>query len=91
MLAMYDYSGIVLERGLVADLRAELYGSGGDDNILDRLTLCLLRLGRHEELNAALTDYLQHFPSEHQSNKMKAVLQRQERSKKTMTSRQPLS
>lgn len=53
---MYNYSAIVLERGLVAELRAEIFRSGGDDNILDRLTLCLFRLGRYEELNAALAD-----------------------------------
>ena len=41
MAAMYDYSTIVLERGLVAELNAEIFRSGGDDNILDRLTLCL--------------------------------------------------
>jgi hypothetical protein len=82
MAAMYDYSAIVLERGLVAELKAEIFRSGGDDNILDRLTLCLFRLERYEELNAALADYLERFPSEYQSEKMKAVLKRRDRANK---------
>jgi len=82
MIAMNEYLEIVHERGLVAELNAELFPSGGDDNILDRLTLCLFRLGRHDELNAAITEYQRRFPNDYQSDKMKSILKRQQRANK---------
>jgi hypothetical protein len=54
MLALYDYENIVMEHGLVAELKGPRLG--GDDNILDRLTLCLFRLGRYKDLADAVAD-----------------------------------
>jgi hypothetical protein len=58
---MRQYEGIILERGLIADL-----GGGpdwGDPNILNRLTLCLQRLGRHNEVVLETEAYFSDFPS----------------------------
>ncbi|MFT6907865.1 MAG: hypothetical protein ACJAS1_004553 [Oleiphilaceae bacterium] len=59
--AMCEYEAITKERGLVAEL-----GGGpdwGDPNILDRLTLCLIRAGKPEEAIAEADKYFSEFPS----------------------------
>ena len=59
--AMRKYESITLERGLVA-----VMGVGpnwGDPNILDRLTLCLSKLGRFEEAVTVADSYFKDFPS----------------------------
>ena len=61
LIAMYEYESITKERGLVADL-----GGGpdwGDPNILDRLTLCLIKLGRSDEAIEEADKYFTDFPS----------------------------
>jgi hypothetical protein len=59
--AMREYEAITTERGLVAEM-----GVGpnwGDPNILDRLTLCLIRLNRLEDAIAEAERYFADFPS----------------------------
>lgn len=59
--AMREYEAITRERGVVAEL-----GGGpdwGDPNILDRLTLCLIRAGKPEEAIAEADRYFSEFPS----------------------------
>ena len=59
--AMREYEAITIERGLVAEM-----GVGpdwGDPNILDRLTLCLIKLGLHQEAIDEAEKYFADFPS----------------------------
>jgi len=59
--ALCEYESITREHGLIAEL-----GVGpdwGDPGILDRLTLCLIRLGRHEEAVSEANAYFARFPS----------------------------
>lgn len=62
--SMMTYEEIVTERGLVADLSSEIWDSekAGNLQILDRLTICLKKLGRDEELVDAVDKYLLEFP-----------------------------
>jgi hypothetical protein len=62
MTRMYEYELIQTERGLVAELMSEIGGPAGNNTLLDRLTLCLCRLGRVEEAAAAARKYLARFP-----------------------------
>lgn len=55
MLAMYAYEKIVTEVGLIPELMGDRYK--GDAHILDRLTLCLFKLGRYDELDAAVIEF----------------------------------
>jgi hypothetical protein len=59
---MYEYEGIVTERGLVAEL-SQNNPFKGDPDILNRLTLCLSRAKRYSEMSTAVQDYLAHFPN----------------------------
>ena len=59
--AMREYESITLERGLVAEMG--IGPNWGDPNILDRLTLCLSKLGRLEEAIAVTDSYFRDFPS----------------------------
>jgi hypothetical protein len=52
-----EFRNIVLERGLVAELNTGHVAGNGELEILDRLTLCLKRLDRMEELRAAVTEF----------------------------------
>lgn len=59
--SMKEYESITRERGLIAEL-----GGGpdwGDPNILDRLTMCLIRLGRAKEAVAEADQYFAKFPT----------------------------
>lgn len=61
LLKMREYESMTLERGLVADL-----GVGpdwGDPNILNRLTICLQKLGRYSEMVEETDQYFAQFPS----------------------------
>jgi hypothetical protein len=58
---MREYEGITLENGLVADL-----GGGpdwGDPGIINRLTVCLKKLGLNKELVEEAERYFADFPS----------------------------
>ena len=59
--AMREYESMTLERGLVAEM-----GVGpdwGDPNILNRLTICLVSLGRFKEAIDEAERYFAEFPS----------------------------
>ena len=61
LVTMREYEAITTERGLVAEM-----GVGpdwGDPNILDRLTLCLIKLGRIQEAIDEAEKYFVDFPS----------------------------
>lgn len=61
LIAMREYEAITTERGVVAEM-----GVGpdwGDPNILDRLTLCLIKLGRSQEAIDEAEKYFADFPS----------------------------
>ena len=58
---MVEYESLTLERGLIAEL-----GAGpdwGDPNILDRLTLCLINIGKGREAIEESEKYFNMFPS----------------------------
>jgi hypothetical protein len=61
LLAMREYESITLERGLVAELNVG--PTWGDPGVLDRLTLCLIRLGRPQEAVLEADAYFARFPS----------------------------
>jgi hypothetical protein len=58
---MRQYEALTLERGLVAEMRCG--PTWGDPNILDRLTMCLCKAGRHREAFAEAAKYFSEFPS----------------------------
>ena len=58
---MREYERMTLERGLVAELAVG--PDWGDPNILNRLTLCLQKLGRHREVLNEADCYFTEFPS----------------------------
>lgn len=82
LIAMREYEAITRERGLVAEM-----GVGpdwGDPNILDRLTLCLIKLGRiHEAIDEA-EKYFADFPSAQNLAIGKRIKARIERQHKTV-------
>lgn len=59
--AMREYESMTLERGLVAQL--DVGPNWGDPNILDRLTLCLSKLGHLGEAIAVANSYFTDFPA----------------------------
>ncbi|MGO9094840.1 MAG: hypothetical protein ACLQGV_06410 [Bryobacteraceae bacterium] len=64
MSKMYEHESLVLERGLLAEYQQEMgYGkSRGDCNILNRLTLCLWKLGRYQDLIEAVDEFATFSP-----------------------------
>lgn len=79
MLAMYAYEKIVTEVGLIPELMGDRYK--GDAHILDRLTLCLFKLGRYDELDAAVVESQGKFPNCYPSTTLTAVLKRHNRAR----------
>jgi hypothetical protein len=77
MLAMYEYERIVIETGLIAELMGDR--NKGDAHVLDRLTLCLSKLGRHDELDAAVVEFQGRFPNCYPSTTLTAILKRHNR------------
>jgi hypothetical protein len=86
MRRMYEYESIVRERGLVAQLMSELGGPAGDNTILDRLTLCLCKLGRTDEAMAIANKYYAHFPARRTQAAAGTVLRRIERAQRKVAS-----
>ena len=85
MLRMYEYESITLERGLIPEMISGSFQCGGGGiNILDRLTLCLDRLGHDRELNEAVDDFLRRFPQAAGLGMMQPILKRRERAKRKM-------
>ena len=61
LLAMREYESITRERGIVAQLNVG--PTWGDPGVLDRLTLCLIRIGRPHEAVLEADSYFARFPS----------------------------
>lgn len=61
LIKMCDYESMTLERGLVADL--SVGPDWGDPNILNRLTICLQKLGRYSEMVEETDQYFAQLPS----------------------------
>ena len=59
--AMREYEAITRERGLVAELNVG--PNWGDPNILDRLTICLIKAGMFQEAIEEVNKYFNEFPS----------------------------
>jgi hypothetical protein len=61
MIRMREYEAMTLERGLISELSGG--PDWGDPNILNRLTLCLQKLGRYTEMIERADQYFAEFPS----------------------------
>lgn len=77
--AMRSYESIVREHGVVADMKAG--PTWGEPKILDRLTLCLAKLGRYEEVVDAGSTYFNDFPSARNLAAGRSILSRIEKAK----------
>jgi hypothetical protein len=89
MVQMFDYKSIVMERGLIAELMDDgTHFTAGDPPILDRLTLCLSRLGRWGELKAVVDDFLTRFPMVADSHWMQPMIKRRDRANSHLVSKQ---
>jgi hypothetical protein len=89
MLRMYEYESITLERGLIPELSSDSFQCGGGIDILDRLTLCLYRLGRVRELNEAVDGFLRRFPQAAGMGTMQPILKRRERAQRKIADGTP--
>jgi hypothetical protein len=76
---MYEYEGMTLETGLVAEMLDGEKEQRGDVGLLDRITLCLFRLNRNTELAEAVEAFLKRFPGTVGRSGMKAILKRRDR------------
>lgn len=79
MLEMETFSALTLETGLVAQLMDEVqaeHGRTGEVAVLDRWTLCLLKLGRVSEAAVATEGYFQRFPGDRTSRIGEAIAKR---------------
>lgn len=74
MDCMRNYESMTLERGLIADLA--IGPDWGDPNILNRLTLCLYKLGLYQKLIAEADRYFSDFPTALTTGVGKQVLAR---------------
>jgi hypothetical protein len=59
---MYEYESIITERGVVSDLSDQLPRAAGDLDILNRLTLCLFKLQRYQEVIDTTEQYFARLP-----------------------------
>ena len=84
LVAMREYEAITFEKGLVAELGR---GEGrGDYNILDRLTLTLVRLGRHAEAIDEAERYVADFPSVLKLASAKKIVKRVDKAREKLKS-----
>lgn len=79
LVAMREYTSIVLERGVVADLMGR--DMIGEPQILDRLTLCLEKLGHAEDIVREADAYFGQYPDARSLGAGAAVLKRVDRAK----------
>lgn len=82
LVALREYEAITTERGLVAEM-----GVGpawGDPNILDRLTICLIKFGRPQEAVDEAEKYFADFPSALNLTIGKRIKARLEKHRKTL-------
>jgi hypothetical protein len=74
-----EYAGIQPDLGLVGrllDEEAVEFGLRGELQILDRLTLCLIRAGRSAEVKAVVTGYFESYRKDAQLSAAKKIEQR---------------
>lgn len=71
---MRQYEALVVETGIVAELSRD--SKIGDLNILDRLTLCLVRSERSVEARAEVERYFDDFPAARNTSKARRILKR---------------
>jgi hypothetical protein len=78
---MHEYESLVLMHGLLGKLIAELepQTNVGDPTILNRLTMCLVKLGRAPEAAAVANQYFSKFPAARNTGAGRAVSARIER------------
>jgi len=69
-----EYESLVVETGIVAELSRDL--KIGDLNILDRLTLCLVRSGRLVEARSEVEHYFEDFPAARNTSRAQRILKR---------------
>jgi len=58
---MREYEGLILEKGIVAEMMNDEWNTG-DWEILDRLTICLIKTGEYNEAIQETEKYFQEFP-----------------------------
>jgi hypothetical protein len=78
MSKMYEYESLVLERGLLAEYFQEMGHDKfrGDCNILDRLTLCLWKLGCYQDLIKVVDEFTKFSPGSLELTIMQGSLKR---------------
>lgn len=81
---MRRYESLVRETGLVAELTPKF--KNGDPEIIDRISLCLLRLKRFEELISVTNCYFDEFPDARPMSKGKVALARAAKAKRQIES-----
>ena len=74
LINLREYEDLVVETGIVAELSRDL--KIGDLNILDRLTLCLVRSGGLVEARAEVERYFDDFPAARNTSKGRRILKR---------------
>ncbi len=78
---MKQYANIEMEKGLVGELSREHSSPDGEPFILDRLTLCLFKLGRFDEVIQGAEEYFAEFPGDHGQKIGERILKRVERAR----------
>lgn len=68
------YESLTLERGLIAELSDR--SKYGDPQILDRLTLCLIKVGLRDEAFNSAQEYFEKYPAARQSAIGQRILKR---------------
>lgn len=80
MNRMREYEALVLEHGLISELMD--WPKAGEPTILDRLTLCLVKLGRAAEAASEAEQYFSDFPAARERVIGKQIMKRLERKSK---------
>lgn len=71
---LFAYESMNMEHGLATEIMQEL--SNGNIDILNRLTLCLKRVGREEDIAVEVNKYVERFPTAVEHTTMKNILKR---------------
>jgi hypothetical protein len=86
MTKMYEYEQLTSERGLAIALQREMGLHRADERILDRLTVSLQKLDRHQELIERVDDF-ERRSSNISTNAMKAIRKRKQKAEAKRDSR----
>jgi hypothetical protein len=90
LTVMYEISRIVTERSFVAEIYPEVNAPRRDDNLMDRITLCLLKAKRYQELCSIVDDYERLCPSIYCSKKRGNCLRRREKARLALASNEKI-